>query len=223
MKMKTDLDYSKQEVENIYELERTDQTEYFTYKNPHDIFKTLCSIQLALLIISIIWGLIRKIYWWQDLYFNLSLLICVPIAAALCACNFLFYAFRNKLSFMHLDWIVNSLYIPIFGSLSWFQCFIVSILSGLCEEAFFRGILSVETGIYISSLIFGTLHLGDKKLLPSAVWITLIGFLLAVLYKTTNNLLICMLIHFLNNSASFLWIMTIIKKQKLPNNTKQAG
>lgn len=202
------------ETEFIYEQSSEEEDVVYVPAGGTSIFTKLCVLQCILLLIAVIWGLVRKIYWWNNFRIDSSLVLCLYVTAGLFICSFLSYIFRKKLPFMHLDWILNELYIPIFGNLSFLQCAAVAILSGLCEEVFFRGILCAEWGVVVSSLIFGILHLGHKKLIFSGVWIALIGGALALCYNASGNLLVPVLIHFFNNLGSFICIQILIKNRK---------
>ena len=72
--------------------------------------------------------------------------------------------------------------------------------------------MSVAWGMIISSVVFGLLHLGDKKLIFSGIWIAIIGFCFAYIYKITGNLAISILAHFLNNFFCFIAVKILAKK-----------
>lgn len=178
--------------------------------SPGGIFRTLCFVQLALLAVAFAWGLIRGIRFWNFVRIDGSLLWGAAIGSAFVCLSVLFYAFRRWLPFLHYDWIVNELYCPVFGRLSFRHFVVVSILSGVCEESFFRGILCSEFGPVVSAVVFGLCHLGDARLVASGVWIGFVGFVLARLFETTGNLGDCMVAHCVNNFLSFLLLSLLI-------------
>ncbi len=82
---------------------------------------------------------------------------------------------------------------------------LVSIFSGVGEEAFFRGALQQEFGLVIASLLFGLAHIGpDRRYLVWTAWAVLAGFVFGVLYETTGGLLAPALAHGAHNDATLL-------------------
>lgn len=82
---------------------------------------------------------------------------------------------------------------------------LVSIMSGVGEEAFFRGALQPEIGLVASSLLFGVLHVGpDRRYLVWTVWAVGAGFLFGLLYLWTGGILAPVTAHVLHNAATLL-------------------
>lgn len=82
----------------------------------------------------------------------------------------------------------------------------------LAEEIFFRGYLFgkfraagyVGTGIFVSALLFGIVHISDPYNVPC---ICLIGAALAWLQLRANSLLAPIAAHALNNTVSIVWMI----------------
>lgn len=204
-------------MENIYEDEEDEEQEEdeLVQVSNENIFPNICIVQFVALIIAVIWGYFGKIFWWNNIKFDSSLVYSIYIVIGLFIFNAIFYIFRNQLKFMHYEWIIKSVYIPIFGKFNIWQCVFLSIISGFCEEALFRGVMSVAWGIIISSIVFGLLHVGNKKLIFSGIWIAIIGFCFAYIYKITGNLSISILAHSLNNFFCFVFVKILAKKNEL--------
>ena len=82
---------------------------------------------------------------------------------------------------------------------------LVSIFSGVGEEAFFRGALQPEVGIVVASVIFGLVHVGpDRRYLVWMVWAICAGFLFGWLYEASGGILAPVMAHVLHNAATFL-------------------
>ena len=82
---------------------------------------------------------------------------------------------------------------------------LVSVFSGVGEEAFFRGALQPELGIVATSLLFGALHVGpDRRYLVWTLWAVGAGFLFGFLYEWTGGLLAPATAHVLHNAATLL-------------------
>jgi uncharacterized protein len=82
---------------------------------------------------------------------------------------------------------------------------LVSIFSGVGEEAFFRGALQPEIGLVASSLLFGVLHVGpDRRYLIWTLWAVAAGFLFGLLYLWTGGILTPVTAHVMHNGATLL-------------------
>ena len=82
---------------------------------------------------------------------------------------------------------------------------LVSIFSGVGEEAFFRGAVQQEFGLVAASLLFGLAHIGpDRRYLVWTAWAALAGFVFGALYETTGGLLAPALAHGAHNAATLL-------------------
>ncbi|MCL6523605.1 MAG: CPBP family intramembrane metalloprotease [Thermoflavifilum sp.] len=80
----------------------------------------------------------------------------------------------------------------------------VAVLPGICEEAFFRGVLQkllirwsgrVATGVILTAMIFSFLHFQFLGFLPRFV----LGIILGYVYVLTGSLWLAMVGHFINN------------------------
>ncbi|HZC19519.1 MAG TPA: CPBP family intramembrane glutamic endopeptidase [Rubrobacteraceae bacterium] len=82
---------------------------------------------------------------------------------------------------------------------------LVSVFSGVGEEAFFRGALQPMLGILATSILFGTLHVGpDRRYLAWTLWAVGMGFLFGFLYEWAGSLLAPTTAHVLHNAATLL-------------------
>ncbi len=82
---------------------------------------------------------------------------------------------------------------------------LVSVFSGVGEEALFRGAIQPELGIVVASLIFGLVHIGpDRRYLLWTLWAVLAGFLFGALFIATGGLLAPMLAHATHNATTLL-------------------
>jgi hypothetical protein len=82
---------------------------------------------------------------------------------------------------------------------------LVSIFSGIGEEAFFRGAVQQEFGLVAASLLFGLAHVGpDRRYLVWTAWAALAGFVFGGLYEATGGLLAPALAHSAHNAATLL-------------------
>ncbi|MBE9076858.1 CPBP family intramembrane metalloprotease [Romeria aff. gracilis LEGE 07310] len=85
----------------------------------------------------------------------------------------------------------------------------MGLLPGLSEELLFRGVMLPAiglnaTGVIVSSLCFGVLHMTGWRQWPYVVWASGIGLILALSALMTGNLLVPVIAHITTNSASSL-------------------
>ncbi len=82
---------------------------------------------------------------------------------------------------------------------------LLAVMSGVGEEALFRGALQPILGIFITSLLFGALHVGpDRRYLVWTVWAVWAGLLFGALYEWTGGILAPVTAHVLHNAVSLL-------------------
>lgn len=82
---------------------------------------------------------------------------------------------------------------------------LISVLSGVGEEMFFRGAVQPEFGLAVAAVTFGLVHIGpDRRYLLWTVWAILAGFLFGFLYEFSGGLLAPVVAHSLHNAATFL-------------------
>ncbi len=86
---------------------------------------------------------------------------------------------------------------------------LLALASGVSEELFFRGFLSVKIGVWLSSLAFGVLHQVRGARTASLGWMTtafVMGLFLSVLYALTGSLLGCIVAHVVVNAMNLQWV-----------------
>lgn len=88
----------------------------------------------------------------------------------------------------------------ILGSLRFREILVLALLSGIAEEAFFRGALQPVTGLVLASLLFGLLHAGPGRIfIPWTVFAIGTGFLLGFLFEARGSLAAPVATHFTVN------------------------
>ena len=89
------------------------------------------------------------------------------------------------------------------GPLRTRDCIVLALLSGVAEEALFRGALQPQVGLVWASLLFALAHLVPRReLLPWSVFSLAAGFLLGGLYLATGNLVAPVVAHFTINAVN---------------------
>ena len=109
---------------------------------------------------------------------------------------------------------------PLMSKLNPFDILLLSVLSGFCEEVFFRGILQAELGLVGASLIFGVFHDPSLKQKAYVVLASLAGLALGYLYQYTDNLWSAIAAHTFHNAVSMMILRYWIKPT--PENDEKA-
>ncbi|MGB7443071.1 MAG: CPBP family intramembrane glutamic endopeptidase [Coleofasciculaceae cyanobacterium] len=135
-----------------------------------------------------------------------DILLGLGIAGGITAASSLVYrlwpAYRQSADF-YLQLVLKPLVLP---DLIW-----LGLLPGMSEELLFRGVMLPAiglnaTGIIVSSVLFGVLHLSGSQQWPYVVWATAVGLLLGFCALTTGNLLVPIVAHvFTNLLSSYIW------------------
>lgn len=77
----------------------------------------------------------------------------------------------------------------LLGRLTLAQCALLAGVSGVAEEALFRGVLQPRVGLLAAALIFGLAHFVPRReLAPWALFAFGAGLLLGILFESTGNL-----------------------------------
>lgn len=89
------------------------------------------------------------------------------------------------------------------GPLSLAECWLLALVSGVAEEAFFRGAVQPEVGLVVASLLFGAAHFVPRReLLPWTAFSIAAGFLLGWLFDATGNLVAPVVAHAVINGVN---------------------
>jgi membrane protease YdiL (CAAX protease family) len=84
----------------------------------------------------------------------------------------------------------------LLGRLSIPECLLLAAVSGVAEEAFFRGLLQPFLGLMAASLVFGAAHFVPRRdLAPWALFAAAAGFVLGALFELTGNLVAPVVAH----------------------------
>ncbi|MGB5635151.1 MAG: CPBP family intramembrane glutamic endopeptidase [Waterburya sp.] len=104
--------------------------------------------------------------------------------------------------------------------LMWTDLIWLGLLPGLSEELLFRGVMLPALGlnlaaVFVSSILFGVLHLSGNTQWPYVVWAGIVGFALGYCALITGNLLVPVVAHIITNLVSgTLWKVNYWQKQK---------
>ena len=89
------------------------------------------------------------------------------------------------------------------GPLRLRDCLVLAVVSGVGEEALFRGALQPQVGLVWASVLFALAHLVPRReLLPWSVFALAAGLLLGGLYEATGNLVAPVVTHVVINAVN---------------------
>ena len=160
---------------------------------------------LILLIVARVWLFFEPIQLpvalkWQDAGIGLSMGLAISAISGLV--YELWPAYRQSADF-YLAFVL--------APLSLADSIWVGLLPGMSEELLFRGVMLpaiglTTTGLIVSSLCFGVLHMSGRQQWPYAIWASVIGLALGGSALATGNLLVPIVAHVTTNFvSSFVW------------------
>lgn len=86
-------------------------------------------------------------------------------------------------------------------------CLVLAVVSGVAEEAFFRGALQPRVGLVAASLLFGLGHFAPRRaLLPWPAFAVAAGLCFGWLFEATGNLLAPVVAHASVNALNLRWL-----------------
>lgn len=94
---------------------------------------------------------------------------------------------------------------PLFAELNALDIFIIAIVSGFCEEVFFRGALQMDFNLWIAAGIFGMFHMPTFRYLTYGVWAMAAGIMFGLVMESTHSLWAPIAGHALNNLLVILF------------------
>lgn len=182
--------------------------------NQKELIFTVIIIESLLFIFACVLGYFVRINPFFLIKFDIqSLLYSVLFTLILLGTSFLAINVLSKYIkfFQHLKNAYNEI-APIAVTINFGGALIISVFSGFAEEFLFRGILQSLFGIIIASIIFGLFHVSSKKTLSYGLYAIIIGFYFGLLYHFTDNLLVPIIVHCLNNFLSLFYMRYYYKK-----------
>lgn len=118
-------------------------------------------------------------------------------------------AIASRLAAAHLSWVraLAGEFRNMMGHLAPREAFWVALLSGCSEEILFRGALQPAVGLWLTTLIFGILHVGPtRRFIPWTVMALGAGLLFGGLFACTGNVLAPAVAHALVNFLNLRYL-----------------
>ena len=104
----------------------------------------------------------------------------------------------SRLAATHLSWVraLAGEFRNMMGHLAPREAFCVALLSGCSEEILFRAALQPAVGVWLTTLIFGILHVGPtRRFIPWTIMALAAGLLFGGLFAYTGNVFASALAH----------------------------
>ena len=194
---------------NNPELEPLSRTQILVFMGITAIF---------LLAIAKIWQKLGSVPLLAVQFTTQALLLSLALAGGITLCSGIIYrlwpAYRRSADY-YLELVIKPL--------MWTDIIWLGLLPGLSEELLFRGVMLPALGfniaaVFISSILFGVLHLSGNGQWPYVVWATIIGFALGYCALITGNLVVPVVAHIITNLVSgSLWKINHWQKQQVTN------
>lgn len=169
------------------------------------ILPTALKVYSVLTLVSLIWMRLQKRLT-LDLFFTpqweqFIKVFLMGLGAAAFLIGLFLYSIRNFHWARQLEAELSRILVPL---RPW-EIGIVSLLSGIAEELFFRGALQPVVGLIPASLLFGLAHFVPRSpFWPWALQAVFAGFLLGSLYQLTHLLYPVMVAHSVTNFVLIL-------------------
>ena len=161
---------------------------------------------VVLLAIAKIWQKLAAVPLLSIQFSTEAILWSVTLAASITLTSGLIYrlwpAYRRSADY-YLELVIKPL--------MWTDIIWLGLLPGLSEELLFRGVMLPALGlnltaVFISSILFGVLHLSGNGQWPYVVWASIVGFALGYCALITGNLVVPVVAHIITNIVSgSLW------------------
>jgi uncharacterized protein len=180
-------------------------------------FSAGCLSELTLLILTFAWSILFDRPAPTDICWSFASLA-IGTVAAIPPFAFFIWSLNTKLPLFsyHQD-LLESLLRPLFGKWSMPQLLTLSILAGVCEEAFFRGAIQGSVSdhgpklwaLFLASGLFGACHLITWTY---AIIAAFIGAYIGLLYIWTGNLLAPMVTHAAYDFAALVYFLRVYRR-----------
>lgn len=175
-------------------------------------------VEAALLLLASVWSHLAGIQLALNLVPDLKNCAAGALAGVLMASvGLLLFWLGKSVGFLsQIREIVYKYLVPLFAEMRWFDLVAVAILSGFCEEVFFRGIIQHQFGLFITALAFGLFHDPTFRHISYSIMAFAAGLFLGWLYIATGNLWVPIAAHIVHNLISLYFLRYKIKPPDSP-------
>lgn len=170
-------------------------------------------LESALLLGAAAWIYLGQIMLIPKFQFSISAILWgLAVAAVSTTVSILCVTLGKRLPiFAELQKMNEEFLIPLVSMLSPFDILFLSLLSGFCEEVFFRGLMLPQLGLFTSSIVFGIFHDPLFKQKAYVILASLAGVALGYVYQQTGSLWSCITAHAVHNFIAMLALRYFFK------------
>lgn len=176
-------------------------------------------LEAFLLLAATLWSQLADVELGKQLVFNYRhMLIGAGAGVAMALGGYwLFLLSRNVPLFAQLRDIIENRLIPMLGDLQPFDLIVLALVSGFCEEVFFRGVIQRQFGLPIAAIAFGLMHDPSLRNISYTIVVFLYGLILGALFiYTGNNLWAPIIAHMVHNIISLFILRYRVRPPAAP-------
>ena len=176
------------------------------------------ALEAVLLLVAAVWMVCANIQLLSKFQFApVAIGWGLALAAATTTVSILCVTLGKRLAFLSdLKKMSEELLAPLLAKLGPGDIVFLSLVSGFCEEVFFRGIVQAQCGLWATSIAFGVFHDPSFKQKSYVILAALAGLGLGYLYQQTANLWSCITAHAVHNLLAMLALRYWIKPSEAP-------
>jgi len=192
----------------MFEPNSDDQDEMMPHFDRQAVLSMTIFAEIFVMLLATVWIFLAKINLDPLLkYSTKAVLVGVAAAALVTLLNLGIMRLANKYAdqfylLKSMRDLIHKQMLPLIGHMTFADSIFVAIVSGFCEEVFFRGVFQTQCGIIPSACAFGLAHLPRIYYFPYALWATYVGLLMSFLLVYTGSLYAPIVAHALINFAS---------------------
>ena len=173
-----------------------------------------CLLESGLLVLALLWGRLSHRAALGDLHWSVKDAL-LGIGAAIPPLVFFLWTLNAKVRvFSQHRHLLETMLRPLFGKWTVWELATISVLAGVCEEAFFRGAIQgslaervgLALALALGSAAFGAAHLITWTY---AIIAAFIGAYLGLLWIGTGNLLAPMVTHAVYDFAALIYFLRV--------------
>ena len=178
----------------------------FNHMPPQDLLKKSTLVYGSMVVL----GLLAMAFWHESLGTALGFHQARAELLRLAVIGMLGAGVLQILSFFFEDWFVSyrelkSVVMRVLGPLNVFMAAYLALMTALGEEIVFRGVIQPFAGLFVTSFLFGLMHVGPGGVLSAwSLWAMIAGALLGWMFDATHSLWPPILAHFLVNFVSIM-------------------
>lgn len=173
-------------------------------------------VEATLLLVAAIWIIVGHVLLGPKFQFSqMAINSGLAVAAITSIVSFFMFLLSKKISiFGELKKMNDEVLAPMLALLNPLDIVFLSLISGFCEEVFFRGLLQAQIGLVATSILFGLFHDPAFKQKSYVILAMLAGLVFGYLYQQTDSLWAPIVAHSTHNLIAMIGIRYFSKDEK---------